>query len=227
MNPAVENRDTVLARIATARKRAVKPAAATTLIAVSKFHPVEAIRPLLQAGQRHFGENRVQEALSKWPALKAEYPDIVLHLIGPLQSNKVPEAIGLFDAIHSLDRPKLLAALVAEFAKTERRPSLFVQVNTGAEPQKAGILPADASAFISGAKAAFGDQLKGLMCIPPVNEAPAPHFAFLQKLAADNGLADLSMGMSSDYETAIAFGASYVRVGSAIFGPRDYDKPPV
>lgn len=222
MNSVVEHRDTVLARIETARKRAVKPAASTTLIAVSKYHPVEAIRPLLEAGHRHFGENRVQESLAKWPALKAEFPDILLHLIGPLQSNKVPEAVGLFDAIHSVDRPKLLHALQAECDKTGRQPDLFVQVNTGAEHQKAGVLPAEAPAFIADVKTAFGNQLKGLMCIPPNEEAPAPHFAFLQKLAEGAALTGLSMGMSSDYEIAVRFGASYVRVGTGIFGPRDY-----
>lgn len=222
MTDVVQNRSDVQTRIAKARAKAVGPAPATTLIAVSKTHGVEAVRALLQAGQRHFGENKVQEAQAKFPALKAEYPDLVLHLIGPLQTNKVREAVALFDVIHTLDRPKLLNALKAECEKTDRHPALFVQVNTGAEPQKAGVLPADAAAFVAAAKAAFGGQLKGLMCIPPVGEAPAPHFAFLRKLAGEAGLADLSMGMSDDYETAIAFGASFVRVGSAIFGARTY-----
>jgi PLP dependent protein len=222
MTDVVANRAEVLAKIEAARRKAVKPAPVTTLVAVSKTHAVEPIRALLIAGQRHFGENRVQEAYAKFPALKEEYPDLVLHLIGPLQTNKVREAVGLFDVIHTLDRPKLLAALKAECEKSGRRPCLLVQVNTGAEPQKAGVLPADAPAFIAAAKAAFADRLIGLMCIPPVAEAPAPHFAYLRKLAEDAALAHLSMGMSDDYEIATAFAASFVRVGSAIFGQRAY-----
>ena len=226
MIDVVRNRDQVLAKIEAAREKAVKPAPVTTLIAVSKTHGVEPIRALLAAGQRHFGENRVQEALAKFPALKEEYPDLVLHLIGPLQTNKVREAVGLFDVFHTLDRPKLLRALGNEFSKIGRQPPVFVQVNTGAEPQKAGIPPADAPAFIAEAKAALPDQIAGLMCIPPVDEAPAPHFAFLRKLAGEAGLVDLSMGMSDDFETAVLFGASFVRVGSAIFGERVYPAKP-
>lgn len=224
MNPVVENFRSVLMRIEAARSRAVKPAAQTTLIAVSKFHSVDDIRPLLEAGQRHFGENRVQEAMAKWPALKAQYPDIVLHLIGPLQSNKVHEAVALFDVIQSLDRPKLLTALQNACEKQGRTPDIFVQVNTGAEPQKAGVLPDAAPGFVAEARVALGGQLKGLMCIPPVEEAPAPHFAFLQKLAGTAGLSGLSMGMSGDFEIAVRFGAGFVRVGTAIFGARDYSQ---
>lgn len=222
MIPVVEKYLAVQAQIEAARRRAVKPAPQTTLIAVSKYKGVELIRPLLQAGYRHFGENRVQEAMSKWPALKAEYPDVVLHLIGALQSNKAREAVALFDVIQSVDRPKLVMALQNECEKQGRHPDLFLQVNTGAEPQKAGVLPAAAPEFIAEARIAFASQLKGLMCIPPEGEAPAPHFAFLQKMARENGLAGLSMGMSEDFEVAVRFGASFVRVGTAIFGPRDY-----
>lgn len=210
----------ILTRIEQARKSAVAPAPSVTLIAVSKTHGPEKIRPLLEAGQRVFGENRVQEAKAKWPALKADYPDAELHLIGPLQSNKTREAVELFDCFHSLDRPKLAQSLAAEMEKTARRPKLFVQVNTGEEPQKAGIAPAEAPGFI----ALCRDELKlpviGLMCIPPADENPAPHFALLAKLARAHGLSALSMGMSADFETAIRFGSSHVRVGSALFGAR-------
>jgi len=211
----------ILARIDAARKAAVAPAPSTTLIAVSKTHGPEHIRPLLEAGQRVFGENRVQEAKAKWPDLKREYPDIELHLIGPLQSNKVREALELFDAIHSLDRPKLAQALAAESEKSGRRPTLFVQVNTGGEAQKAGVAPGDAPGFLALCRE-LGLGVQGLMCIPPVDENPAPHFALLAKLAREAGLPLLSMGMSADFETAIKFGASHVRVGSALFGARDY-----
>jgi PLP dependent protein len=220
MVPVVQNRDAIVARIAGARKRAIAPAAETRLIAVSKFHPAEPIRALLAAGQRDFGENRVQEAAAKWPPLKREYPDIALHMIGPLQSNKVREAVELFDAIHSLDRPKLIGALKVEIERSGRRPDLFVQINTGEEPQKSGVLPKDAPAFIVLARQSLGDAVKGLMCIPPADDAPAPHFALLRKLASEAGLALLSMGMSDDFETAIAFGATHIRVGTAIFGER-------
>ena len=210
----------ILARIEAVRKSAVAPAPAVRLIAVSKTHGPEKIRPLLEAGQRLFGENRVQEAKAKWPALKAEYPDVELHLIGPLQSNKTREAVELFDVIHSLDRPKLAQTLAAELEKSGRRPRLFIQINTGEEPQKAGVAPAEAPGFIKLCR----DELKlpviGLMCIPPADENPAPHFALLAKLAREHGLAELSMGMSADFETAIRFGATYVRVGSALFGAR-------
>jgi pyridoxal phosphate enzyme (YggS family) len=210
----------ILARIEAARKSALKPAAFTRLIAVSKFHDTEHIRPLLEAGHRLFGENRVQEALAKWLPLKRDYPDIELHLIGPLQTNKAREAVGLFDAIHSLDRPKLAQALKSEGERAGCSPMLFVQVNTGEEPQKAGAAPKDAATLVAEARA-LGLNVKGLMCIPPAGEAPAPHFALLAKIAAEEGLPLLSMGMSEDFETAIRFGATHVRVGSAIFGERD------
>ncbi len=215
-----ENLSAIVARIDAARKAAVKPAASTTLIAVTKTHGPDDIVPALVAGQRAFGENRVQEALGKWPALKAEYADIELHLIGPLQTNKTKEAVALFDAIHTLDRPKLADSLRAEMDRQGRTPFLFVQVNTGEEPQKAGVLPGKADGLIGYARK-LGLPLKGLMCIPPAAEAPAPHFALLAKIAAEHGLPLLSMGMSSDFETAIRFGATHVRVGSAIFGARE------
>ena len=216
---ASENLGTIVARIDAARKAAIAPALSTTLIAVSKTHSAEQIRPLLEAGHRVFGENRVQEALAKWPALKADYPDIELHLIGPLQSNKTKEAVAFFDAIHTLDRPKLIDSLKAEIERGGRAPSLFVQVNTGEEPQKAGVAPKDAPALIAAAQDA-GLPLKGLMCIPPVDVEPSPHFALLAKIAKANDLPWLSMGMSADFETAIKFGATHVRVGSALFGAR-------
>ena len=210
----------ILARIEAARKSALKPAPFTKLVAVSKFHDTEHIRPLLEAGHRLFGESRVQEALAKWLPLKRDYPDIELHLIGPLQTNKAHEAVQLFDAIHSLDRPKLVQILKTEAERAGRSPMLFVQVNTGEEPQKAGVAPKDAAALIAEARE-LGLNLRGLMCIPPAGEAPAPHFALLAKIAAAEGLKLLSMGMSEDFETAIRFGATHVRVGSAIFGERD------
>jgi pyridoxal phosphate enzyme (YggS family) len=215
-----ENLSVIVARIEAARKAAVKPAASTTLIAVSKTHGADDILPALVAGQRSFGENRVQEAQGKWPALRADYADIELHLIGPLQSNKAKEAVALFDAIHTLDRPKLADSLRAEMDRQGRNPFLFVQVNTGEEPQKAGVPPREADGLIGYARG-LGLPLKGLMCIPPAAEAPAPHFALLAKIAAEHGLPLLSMGMSSDFETAIRFGATHVRVGSAIFGERE------
>ncbi|HEY1615911.1 MAG TPA: YggS family pyridoxal phosphate-dependent enzyme [Rhizomicrobium sp.] len=210
----------VLARIAAARKAARAPAGATTLVAVSKTFEGARIRPVLAAGQRVFGENRVQEAERKWPELRAEFPDSELHLIGPLQSNKVREAVALFDAIHALDRPKLAHALQAEIARTGRAPTLFIQVNTGEEPQKAGVIPTDAASFVALCRDSLGLPVKGLMCIPPHDEPPAPHFALLAKIAHEQGLPLLSMGMSADFETAIRFGATHVRVGSAIFGAR-------
>jgi hypothetical protein len=210
----------ILARIEAARKSALKPAPFTKLVAVSKFHDTEHIRPLLEAGHRLFGESRVQEALAKWLPLKRDYPDIELHLIGPLQTNKAHEAVQLFDAIHSLDRSKLARVLKSEGERAGRSPKLFVQVNTGEEPQKAGVAPKDAAALIAEARE-LGLNLRGLMCIPPAGEAPAPHFALLAKIAAAEGLKLLSMGMSEDFETAIRFGATHVRVGSAIFGERD------
>lgn len=190
------------------------------LIAVSKTFEADAIRPVVAAGQRHFGENRVQEAKAKWPELKAETAGIVLHLIGPLQSNKAKEAVELFDAIHSIDREKIARAVAAEINKQGKRLELFVQVNTGEEPQKAGVMPADAVAFVTMCREELGLDIAGLMCIPPVDEEPAVHFAFLAKLAEEAGVSGLSMGMSDDFETAVEFGASHVRVGSAIFGGR-------
>ena len=221
MNPETinENLSAIIARIDAARKAAVRPAASTTLIAVSKNHGAEAMHPALIAGQRVFGENRVQEAQGKWPGLRESYDDIELHLIGPLQTNKAREAVLLFDAIHTLDRPKLADMLRAEMDRTGRNPFLFVQVNTGEEPQKAGVLPREADALIAYAKG-LGLPVKGLMCIPPAGEAPAPHFALLQKIAQAHDLPLLSMGMSDDFETAIRFGATHVRVGTAIFGER-------
>ncbi|HEY0300752.1 MAG TPA: YggS family pyridoxal phosphate-dependent enzyme [Rhizomicrobium sp.] len=214
-----ENLSAIVARIEAARKAAVKPAPATTLIAVTKTHGAEDIHPALIAGQRVFGENRVQEALGKCPSLREEYDDIELHLIGPLQSNKAREAVLLFDAIHTLDRPRLAETLRSEIDRAGRSPFLFVQVNTGEEPQKAGVGPREASVLIEHARK-LGLPLKGLMCIPPAADAPAPHFALLQKIARDHDLPLLSMGMSGDFETAIRFGATHVRVGAAIFGAR-------
>lgn len=191
-----------------------------TLVAVSKTFSGDAIEPVIEAGQRVFGENRVQEAKSKWPDLMAKYPGLALHLIGPLQSNKAKEAVALFDAIHSVDRASLCEALAKEIVKQDRHPELFVQLNTGEEPQKAGVAPANADAFIASCRDVYGLRISGLMCIPPVDEPPAPHFALTAKIAARNGLALLSMGMSADFETAIQLGATHIRVGSAIFGHR-------
>jgi pyridoxal phosphate enzyme (YggS family) len=215
-----ENLSAIVARIEAARKAAIKPAAATTLVAVTKTHDRDRIEPALIAGQRVFGENRVQEAQRKWPAIRAEYEDVELHLIGPLQTNKARDAVLLFDAIHTLDRPKLADVLRAEMDKSSRTPFLFIQVNTGEESQKAGVAPRAADGLIAYARK-LGLPLKGLMCIPPADEPPAPHFALLQKLARDHDLPLLSMGMSHDFETAIRFGATHVRVGSAIFGERE------
>ncbi|NVK33564.1 MAG: YggS family pyridoxal phosphate-dependent enzyme [Rhodobacteraceae bacterium] len=192
------------------------------LVAVSKTFPVEDIRPVLDAGQRIFGENRVQEAMAKWPLLREDYQDIELHLIGPLQSNKSKEAVATFDVIHTIDREKIAKALKSEMDKQDRQLPCFIQVNTGDEPQKAGIAATEVDAFLSFCREDVGLDIIGLMCIPPVDEAPGPHFALLEKIAKRNGLEKLSMGMSSDYETAISFGATHVRVGSAIFGHRDY-----
>jgi pyridoxal phosphate enzyme (YggS family) len=191
-----------------------------TLIAVSKTHGSAPIKAALAAGQRHFGENRVQEAAQKWPAIRGATADIRLHLIGPLQTNKVSEAVALFDVIHTLDRPRLAEKLAEEMMRQSRRLPCFVQVNTGREPQKAGIDPTEADNFITAARGTWNLDIAGLMCIPPVTEQAAIHFAFLREIAARNGLAQLSMGMSDDFETAIAFGATHIRVGSAIFGAR-------
>ncbi|TXJ16460.1 MAG: YggS family pyridoxal phosphate-dependent enzyme [Afipia sp.] len=206
--------------VARACRAARRERSSVTLVAVSKTFDGDAIEPVIQAGQKVFGENRVQEAKSKWPELMAKYPGLALHLIGPLQSNKAKEAVALFDAIHSVDRASLCEALAKEIVKQNRHPELFVQLNTGEEPQKAGVAPADADAFIASCRDVYGLRISGLMCIPPVDEPPAPHFALTAKIAARNGLSLLSMGMSADFETAIQLGATHVRVGSAIFGHR-------
>lgn len=190
------------------------------MIAVAKTFGTDAIEPVIAAGQRVFGENRVQEAKAKWPALRARHGDLELHLVGSLQSNKAREAVALFDAIHSVDRASLAAALAKEIAAQARRPLLFVEINTGAEPQKAGVQPQDADAFLAACRDRYGLAISGLMCIPPLDEAPAPHFALTAQIARRSGLALLSMGMSADFATAIAFGATHVRVGTAIFGER-------
>jgi PLP dependent protein len=206
--------------IARACKDARRDRGSVTLIAVSKTFDADAISPVIAAGQRVFGENRVQEAKAKWPPLMQAHPGIVLHLIGPLQSNKAKEAVALFDAIHSVDRPSICEALAKEIKNQNRQPQLFIQINTGDEPQKAGVSPSDADAFIARCREHYGLSISGLMCIPPVNDPPAPHFALTAKIAARNGLANLSMGMSADFVTAIQMGATHVRVGSAIFGAR-------
>ena len=217
-----ENLAAILARIALARKAAAAPAPATRLVAIAKTIPEDGIREALAAGQRLFGENRVQEAQKKYPALKTDFPDLELHLVGPLQSNKVREAVALFDVIQTLDREKLADALAAERDKTGKCPRLLVQVNTGEEPQKAGVLPRQVASLISAAREK-NLPVEGLMCIPPAADDAAPHFALLAKLARDNGLQNLSMGMSGDFELAVKFGATHVRVGTAIFGTRAVD----
>ena len=214
-----QNLGDILARIDAARKAAIQPAPATRLVAVSKTVDQDGIREALAAGQTLFGENRVQEAQGKFPALKNEHPDLELHLIGPLQTNKVKEAAALFDVIQTLDRTKLADALAVERQKSGRCPRLLLQVNTGEEPQKAGVLPGEAAALIAHARK-LELPLEGLMCIPPADDDAAPHFAFLAKLARDHGLAQLSIGMSGDFELAVKFGATHVRVGTAIFGAR-------
>jgi len=206
--------------IAQACRDAGRDPATVTLVAVSKTFGADAIEPVIAAGHRVFGENRVQEAKAKWPAIKERHPDVALHLIGPLQSNKAKEAVALFDAIHSVDRPSICQALAKEIKSQGRHPQLFVQVNTGEEPQKAGVAPQKADAFIAACREKYGLDISGLMCIPPVDHAPAPHFALTAKIAARNGLKNLSMGMSADFATAIQLGATHVRVGSAIFGHR-------
>jgi PLP dependent protein len=206
--------------IVRACKEARRERSSVTLIAVSKTFTADAIMPVIAAGQRVFGENRVQEAKAKWPELMSAHPGLALHLIGPLQSNKAKEAVALFDAIHSVDRPSICQALAKEIISQKRQPELFVQINTGEEPQKAGIAPDDADTFIASCREKYGLSISGLMCIPPVDDAPAPHFALTAKIAARNGLTKLSMGMSADFEIAIQFGATHVRVGTAIFGKR-------
>lgn len=208
------------ARIDASARAAGRDPASVNLIAVSKTFGEEAILPTLDAGHRLFGENRVQEAKAKWPALRERFPDLELHLIGPLQSNKTREAVALFDAIHTIDRPKIARAIAEEQTRQGKRLKLFIEVNTGEEPQKAGILPRDTAAFFAHCRDELSLEIAGLMCIPPVEEEPAVHFAFLAKLAGELGLSELSMGMSADFEAATAFGATYVRVGSAIFGGR-------
>ncbi|MFQ5563247.1 MAG: YggS family pyridoxal phosphate-dependent enzyme [Parvularculaceae bacterium] len=216
-----------VANLARIRRRLTQAAAAAgrdgnaiTITAVAKKHGPERILPLLEADCRVFGENRVQEAQAKWPALKERYPDIELRLVGPLQSNKAREAVALFDAIETVDRPKIARAIAVELERQARRVSLLVQVNTGEEPQKAGVAPGEADAFITQCRDEFGLKIEGLMCLPPAGEAPAPHFALLAKLAARNGLAALSMGMSGDFKAAAQLGATHVRIGTEIFGPR-------
>jgi PLP dependent protein len=218
--PLPDGLATVQQDIARACKEARRDSATVKLIAVSKTFDASAISPIIDAGQRVFGENRVQEAKAKWPGLMSAYPDVALHLIGPLQSNKAKEAVALFDAIHSIDRPSICEALAKEINSQKRSPELFVQLNTGEEPQKAGVAPGEADAFIASCREKYGLLITGLMCIPPVNEAPAPHFALTAKIAARNGLKNLSMGMSADFAIAIQFGATHIRVGSAIFGHR-------
>lgn len=220
MNDAVARLEQVRDNIASAEREAGRMARSVTLVAVSKTFEAGTIVPVIEAGQRVFGENRVQEAQGKWPALKAAYPGIELHLIGPLQSNKAKEAVALFDVIETVDREKIAAELAKEIARQDKAPRLYVQVNTGSEPQKAGVDPREAVAFVDRCRDVHGLAIEGLMCIPPLDENPGPHFALLEKLAREAGLEKLSMGMSSDYELAIAFGATSVRVGSAIFGAR-------
>jgi pyridoxal phosphate enzyme (YggS family) len=207
-------------RIEAAARAAGRPEGAVTLVAVSKTHPIEAVRAALQAGQRIFGENRVQEALLKFPALRGEFPDLVLHLIGPLQTNKVRDAVLHCDVIETVDRPRLAEALAREMERSGRRLPCFIEVNTGAEPQKAGVLPDAADNFIRNCRDQLQLSIEGLMCVPPEHEEPALHFALLREIARRNGLPKLSMGMSADFETAIRFGATHVRVGTAIFGAR-------
>jgi len=217
---AADHLNEIRSRIAAAEKAAGRTAGSVELVAVSKTFDGDAIRPVIVAGQRVFGENRVQEAQGKWPALRDEFPDIDLHLIGPLQSNKAKDAVALFDAIHTIDRDRIAEAVAKEMGRQGRRLRLLVQVNTGAEPQKAGVLPQETDAFVARCREVHGLAIDGLMCIPPVDDVAAPHFALLAKIAARLGLKNLSMGMSADFETAIAMGATHVRVGSAIFGSR-------
>ena len=222
-NNIATNLTDVKARIAAAENAARRPVGAVSLVAVSKFHPAAAVQAALDAGHQVFGENRVQEAEGKFPALREAWPDLRLHLIGPLQTNKARDAVALFDVIETIDRPKLAAALAREMDRLDRRPDVLVQVNTGEEPQKAGILPLEADGFIKACRDEYGLPVRGLMCIPPADEEPAMHFALLADMAARNGLDWLSMGMSADFEEAIRFGATHVRVGTAVFGHRPAD----
>jgi len=220
LHPSASRLEIVRAEIRKAALGNGRDPASITLVAISKTFAVENIRPVIEAGHRVFGENRVQEAKTKWPALKQRFADIELHLVGPLQSNKAREAVALFDAIHTVDRPKIAAALAEEMARAGRKLKLFIEVNTGAESQKAGVLPENADAFVAECRNTYKLSIAGLMCIPPLDEAPAPHFALLAKIAKRNGLEALSMGMSADFMSAIAFGATHVRIGTAIFGAR-------
>ena len=220
MDQIAANLDAVRARIEAAARAAGRPADAVNLVAVSKTHPANSVRAALETGQRIFGENRVQEAIAKFPGLRGDYPDLTLHLIGPLQTNKVKEAVAHCDVIETVDRPRLAEALAREMERSGRYLPCFIEVNTGEEPQKAGVLPTDADAFIADCRDRLGLAVNGLMCIPPENEEPALHFALLREIARRNGLDQLSIGMSADFETAIRFGATHVRVGTAIFGAR-------
>ena len=211
---------TVRDRIEAAARAAGRPEGAVTLVAVSKTQPADSVRAALQAGQRVFGENRVQEALAKFPGLRREFPDLTLHLIGPLQTNKVRDAVAHCDVIETVDRPRLAEALAREMERTGRRLPCFIEINTGEEPQKAGVMPPAADAFIRDCRERLGLLVDGLMCIPPEHEEPALHFALLREIGRRNGLDKLSMGMSADFETAIRFGATHVRVGTAVFGAR-------
>jgi pyridoxal phosphate enzyme (YggS family) len=220
MDDARARLEAVRLRIADAAKRGGRDPADVTLIAVSKTFDAAAIEPVIAAGQREFGENRVQEALSKWPALRERYPDIRLHLIGPLQTNKVREAVALFDVIQTVDRDRLAKALAGEMKRQGRSPALYVQVNTGEEAQKAGVSPGEVAGFVTRCRGEHGLSIEGLMCIPPLDDDPAPHFQSMQRFARELGLKSLSMGMSADFELAVEHGATHVRLGSAIFGER-------
>lgn len=220
MTESAQRLSAVRERIAAAARDTQRKPESITLVAVSKTHGAERVREFLEAGHRVFGENRVQEAEKKFPALKEANPDLELHLIGPLQTNKAREAVALFDVIQSVDRERLAAILAKEMERAGRRPDCYIQVNTGEEPQKAGILPAEVDAFIAACRDTHRLPIVGLMCIPPVDEEPALHFALLAKIAARNGIAKVSMGMSHDYEAAVRLGATHVRVGTALFGER-------
>jgi pyridoxal phosphate enzyme (YggS family) len=220
-----QNLTTIRARIEAAAQKAGRDPRSLSLIAVSKTHPAASVKAACEAGQRVFGENRVQEAAKKFPKLREAYPDLQLHLIGPLQTNKVKEAVALFDAIHSVDRPKLAKALGEEMRKQNKRPACFIEVNIAGEPQKAGIAPSDLDAFLAACKEEYALPIAGLMCIPPAGDHPLPYFQKLKALGLRNGVSCLSMGMSADFEMAIAAGASHIRIGSAIFGAREFVSP--
>ncbi len=215
-----QNLSDIKTAINKAKKEAGSGAGAAHLIAVSKTRSVDEIAEALETGHRLFGENRVQEAASKWPELRSQYSDIELHLIGPLQSNKAADAVACFDVIETIDRPKIASAIAKEMKEQKKQLKLFIQVNVGEEAQKAGVLPEDLPQFLTQCREEFGLTISGLMCIPPVDEEPSPYFVLLKHLAGDNGLDEVSMGMSADFETAVQFGADYVRVGTAIFGQR-------